>query len=198
MQLLPLRVIRAAAVGGLSTFAVAACGGDDDPFRPVATSETALASFAVVPLSGDPTLPSAVDLSARVAVRPRLLSGTVLNFDFAVDVDAQRRIILLQPGRVAVAPSGTPRTGFVTSTSAFESLGRAPNGGYQYDSVVVVTPGQTVVVQAQAATCSTTYPLYAKLVVDSVSTGADRRVYVRALINPNCGFRSLTAGLPKD
>lgn len=189
-----VRLVAAAAAPLL-----AACGDDNTSLLGNASSETAAVNFVLVPLSGDPTLPAAIDFAGRRAVRPRLLGGTILNFDLAVDVDAQGRPVFLAPARVAIAPGGTPRTGFQTVATPFEAVDRAPGGSYAFDSTVTVAIGQTVVVQAQGASCSTTYPLFAKLVVDSVvGTGRERLVYVRSRINPNCGFRSLAPGLPKD
>ena len=189
-----LRLVAAAAVALL-----AACEDDTTSLLGTAQSETAAVGFVLVPLSGDPTLPAAIDLAGRRAVRPRLLGGTILNFDLAVDVDAQGRPVFLAPARVAIAPGGTPRTGFQTVGTQYDALERAPGGAYAYDSTLTVAIGQTVVVQAQGATCNPTYPLFAKLVVDSVvGSGAQRLVYIRSRINPNCGFRSLAPGLPKD
>jgi hypothetical protein len=188
------------SVALVSLAALAAASNDDtNAFLGVASSETALVSFVVYPLSGDPALPAAIDLSARRAVRPAILAGSVINFDLAFDLDAQGRILVIPPARLASPPSGIPRVGIQTRSESFDGLSRAPDGGYTFDSTAVVTRGQTVVVEASAATCSTTYPLHAKLVVDSVgAVAAGRPIYVRARVNPNCGFRSLEPGLPKS
>jgi hypothetical protein len=196
----PFRPTRTApALAAACLVALAACGNnDDDPFRPRATAETALASFVVYPLSGDPTLPAAIDLVGRRAVRPVLLGGSLLNFDLALDVDGQGRVVLLPPSRVATPPTGAPRTGLQVVNGGFDAIVSAPRSGYRFDSTTVVTPGQTVVIEASGATCNPTYPLHAKLVVDSVGRSAGRPVFVRMRVNPNCGFRSLEPGLPKD
>ena len=39
--------------------------------------------------------------------------------------------------------------------------------------------------------------IYSKLVVDSVSAGTNA-IWFRFVANPNCGFRSFAAGLPKN
>jgi hypothetical protein len=89
----------------------------------------------------------------------------------------------------------TPRVGFRTVTTAFDSLRRAPTGGFTFDSAFVVTVGQTVAVESQTGGCAPTAPLRAKLVVDSVSR-ATNSIFLRVLTNPNCGFRSLLPGRP--
>ena len=73
--------------------------------------------------------------------------------------------------------------------------------GSRLDRLVKDAPalGQTLAIETSGATCSTTYPLHAKLVVDSIGAAAvGRPIYVRVRVNPNCGFRSLEPGLPKS
>jgi hypothetical protein len=189
--------VPALLVGGLA----AACGDDTNALLGPASSETALVSFTVYPLSDEPSLPAAFDLAGRRAVRPAILGGTVVNFDLAFDLDAQGRILLIPPARLVAPPGGTPRVGLQTRAESFDGLSQAPSGGYTFDSTLVVSRGQTVAIEAAAATCSTTYPMHAKLVVDSIGTtavGGGRPIYVRVRVNPNCGFRSLDPGLPKS
>ena len=68
----------------------------------------------------------------------------------------------------------------------------------------VVSPGQVVVVQTQgagplSAVCSTTVPMYAKVVVDSIRPSqGSQLIYLRARVDQNCGFRSLDTGLPSS
>lgn len=199
-RLLALRAPAAAVLVGVS---VAACGGED-PFAPKASLDTVLANFQVYALSTAPTLlPTAVSLYGVQSVRPAIRTSGTLNFDLAFDVDAAGRVRMLPP-KLLVAPQGASlTTGMqVVANTTFDALSRAPSGGYQYDSATVVTPGQVVAVQTQGAgtlsvVCSTTAPLYAKLVVDSVRPAAGTQlIYLRARIDPNCGFRSLESGLP--
>ena len=197
----PLAVL--AAVAGM-----AACGGTD-PYAPIASFDTQLTPFVVYPLStASPLLPTAISLSQSVAVRPAVRTNLSLNFDVALDLDATGKVRLLPP-KLVVAPQagGSLVTGFqVLTNTTFDALSRAPNTGYQFDSATVVSPGQLVVVQTQgagvlSAVCSPSTPMYAKLVIDSVplvpGTGA-RAIYLKARIDPNCGFRSLDPGIPKN
>ncbi len=195
-SLRPLGVLAFALI----TAAVAACGGKD-PYAPVASYPNLPTAFVVFPLRNAPPPQSpAVDLRAGSIVRPAIIYSSTLgslvpNFDVAFDIDAAGHILLLPPKLVAAAQV-IPRTGFQIVSTAYDSLGSAPGGTYQADSAVVVVPGQTVVAQAQGTTgCTVGAPFYAKLVVDSVSrlTGG---IFVRATIDPNCGFKSFASGLP--
>ena len=88
-------------------------------------------------------------------------------------------------------------------SATFDSLATAPRDGFRFDSAQVATIGQTLSVESQGVSTqgivcgSRTSPMRAKLVVDSVAraTGA---IHLRVRTNPNCGFRSLAPGLPKD
>lgn len=177
---------------------LAACSGED-PFAPKAAFETALDSYVVYPLTGtSPLLPTALNFTTRSAVRPAVASDGSLNFDLAFDVDAQGRVVLTPPKLVATGSRFTPVVGLQLVATPFDTLGTAPKGTYRTDSVTVVSPRQTVVVEAITAVCSSvSAPLYAKLVVDSV-VGPSRAIYLRARVDPNCGFRSLLPGLPKS
>ena len=119
------------------------------------------------------------------------------SFDVAFDINAQGDIVLLPVGVVGQNPAGNRSVGILTPTGTFESATEAPLGGYTVDSVTVVKVGQTAIVRAQEAACalSPTPYYYAKLVVDSLDRSA-RTLFGRMLINSNCGFRSLTPGLP--
>lgn len=197
---------RRGALRGLAvlTLGAAACKGGVDPFAPRASLETTLDTLVVYPLRNpQPLLPAALDLYGAAAVRPGLRAGIVPNFDIAFDTDAQGRVLLYPARVIASPPGGSPRTGLQVVTTAFDALTSAPREGYRFDSLQVVSVGQTVAVEGQGVSASglvcvsSTLPLRAKLVVDSVAraTGA---IHLRVRTNPNCGFRSLEAGLPKD
>lgn len=187
---------------------LAGCGGNN-PFgpNPASNVDTQETVFQVYPLStATGSLRSAVNVAGLTAVRPALTTvpvGNVAvvapNFDFAVDRAADGRVRLLPAKLVAgLGTTGlTLQTGFQTVATAFDALDAAPNGTYQADSATTVGVGQTVVVEAQSLTCygGPRPNVYAKLVVDSVAAGTGL-VYLRARVDPNCGFRSLKAGKP--
>ena len=194
----------AAVLVGLGVAAATACTGGNDPFALRASFETTLDTLVVYPLSSaELLLPSGVDLFSGVAVRPGLRGGAYPNFDFALDRNAQGQVVVYPAQRVVVAPAGSPRVGFSLQAVGFDALTTAPRDGYRFDSTQVVTIGQTIAIESQGVSAqglvcgSSTSPMRAKLVVDSVAraTGA---IHLRVRTNPNCGFRSLAPGLPED
>ena len=204
MSFRPIRLRAESLVAAaLAAASLTACGGED-PFAPRATLDTVGVAYQVYPFSNAPSLlPTAISLFGVQAVRPLIRVNQSLNFELAVDLDAQGRVRLLPP-KLLVAPQGASLvTGVQIMTgTTYEALTRAPNSGYQFDSATVVTPGQVVAIQTQGAgpasiVCSTTAPMYAKLVVDSIRPSSGTQViYMRARVDPNCGFRSLETGLP--
>jgi hypothetical protein len=184
-----LAVVALAAAVGL-----AACG---DPLRVEAQLENTTDAFAVFALSGTPaSYPTALNLSARQIVIPTIAANGTANFDLAFDLDAGGRVLVYPARLIARTFQAPPAVGLRRATESFDQLTRAPNTGYVTDSVVAVTPGQTVALQFTTGTCLYD-PLYGKLVVDSVRPAA-RTIFVRLRVNPNCGFRALTTGRPED
>lgn len=188
----------------LALGAVAAACGGRDPFAPdpARNADTQQADLTVYPLSlAVGPLGSGVDVGSLRVVRPGVIvtsNVAVPTFDFAVDRGAGGRVRLLPaPLLVSTGDAGAGlRTGFQITATPFDSVGDAPQRGYQSDSATTVAPGQTVLVESQALACLTNRfnrTLYAKLVVLAVdsATGA---VTLRARVNPNCGFRSLRPG----
>jgi hypothetical protein len=192
------RRVAALAVAGAAAATLAACG--DDPFDPQAQLDTQAGLVVVYPLSASSAeLPVAVDLATLLAVRPGIRPSTgTPNFDFALDLEPNGQIRVLAPQYVILPVTGVPRVGFQTvSGQPFDDLAMAPQRNYRFDSVTVATVGQPVVVQTPGVSCTSTSPIAAKFVVDSV-VGAPRKMFVRLRVNPNCGFRSLAPGRPEE
>jgi hypothetical protein len=145
--------------------------------------------------------PTAVDLLTLQPVRPVLGSTgnqVVTTFDFIVDQAPEGRVRLV-PSRL-VANAGALgrglRTGFQLTTTPFDSVGEAPERGYQSDSAAVVGVGQTAIVQFESirATPGCNGNVYYAKVLVVASDPASGGVTLRARVNPNCGFRSLRPG----
>lgn len=177
--------------------AVAACGGDD-PFRPRASQPNTERTFTVFTLTGAPGLPAAIDLFSERVVIPEV-QGQSANFDLAFDVDRQGRVSVLPARLVAVPPSPTSSIRTQLVSGSFDALTRAPTSGYQPDSLRTLSVGQVLAFElpTNQTICVFQEPFYGKLVIDSVLT-ASRRIVFRTLINRNCGYRSLSIGLPTD
>lgn len=181
------------------TAAFTACG---DPYAVEAQLEVTSDTFAVYGLNDAPAgAPTAISLYATVGGVPAVAAGPTFRFDVAVDVAGNGAVTLIPNSRVANGMLVPHRVGLQVVPGTFEALTRAPAGGYKYDSLLVVTPGQVVAVQAaDPAACPVPYlgtNVYGKLVVDSIR-GTPARVFFRSTIDPNCDFRSLLPGLPKD
>jgi hypothetical protein len=182
----------AALVAG--TLSAGACS---DPFSVSASFDNVVDTLKAFALSGTPNLlPAALDVGLGRVVR---VDGGFA-YDIVFDIDGSGRA-LLYPVRLIGGPFAANRTvGLQKYTGTFESFTKAPTGGYQYDSVAVLTPGQGVAIQiANADICQFNFSsfMYGKLVVDSI-VPAERAIYVRTLIDTNCGFRTLTPGRPKN
>ena len=183
--------------------AAGVAGACDDPLALRATTAVQSDTLVAFAMSGTPvSFPSAYNSSSGVVVRvdPFIL------FDVAFDLQGSGSIKLI-PARLVSSTrqlgngqvAATQRVGLQVMTGTFESVRKAPGGGYKYDSTVTVTPGQTVVVEVASDACqfSLAQLLYAKVVVDSVKADS-RQVFFRATRDPNCGFKSFAPGVPKD
>lgn len=112
--------------------------------------------------------------------------------------------MLIYPVKLIVLPlTGINEVGLLKVPGSFESVQRAPTGEYETEEPVTVSVGEVVVIEArrnrQGDLCSFSLSpnAYSKIVVDSVSAGTNA-IWFRLVANPNCGFRSLTPGLPKN
>jgi hypothetical protein len=183
----------------------AAC--NKDPFATDATRVVVSTSFTAAALTGSPPLSaSALLLPTREYTDPRPVlvapEATGGDFDLALDINAAGQPVLLPASRIDRRASR--QVGIQRVTTKFDSLGRAPGGTYVRDSVFTIGVGETVVVQV-ALSSSSSEPcvyansayMYTKLVVDSVRV-PQRLLFVRAVTDPNCGFRSFGSGVPDE
>jgi hypothetical protein len=145
-----------------------------------------------------PSLPAAMNVFLGVSARV----DASFNFDLAFDLDANGQVLVYPVRAVAAEFVPVHRVGLAQSDRSFDASVTAPTGGYRYDSVTVAPVGKTFYVDVvNSANCSVFSLLgqniRGKFMVDSVNVGS-RRIFVHLLSNPNCGFRSLVPGRPKD
>ena len=57
--------------------------------------------------------------------------------------------------------------------------------------------GKAVILRLDNSGCPYNEPFYAKLTVDSINV-VERFAIVRSLVDRNCGYKSLSAGIPKN
>lgn len=182
----------------LGAFGLEGCG-NDNPFLSPASITNTIRSYSVYALTGTPaSLPAAYSYTTESLERPQLLSNGATNFDVAFDLAPGGGVNLI-PVRVLIPlpPAGAPSVGILKGTIPFADLSRAPDRGFVQDSIVMVNVGETAVLKLSGSGCIYGEPYYAKVVVDSVIV-AERRIVIRSLVDRNCGYRSLTEGLPKN
>ena len=169
-----------------------ACG---EPRRLPAQSAVFGDTLTVYALSGtDISYPTALNVGQLVVVR----ASGVFDFEIAFDINAAGNAVLYPVALLAAEEVGVRRVGLLKMDTTFESVTSAPRSGYVHDQAMVVEPGEVVVIEAQVP-CPYPYPqlIFSKLVVDSVNVG-ERAVFIRAVTDPSCGFRSFLPGLPKS
>lgn len=177
-----------------------------------AVASTACGNFTGVPASmytlqdsGTAYALNGAPPSAPTALH--MYSGTLVAadanfaFDIAFDIDSAGNPVILPERVVASALAATHSVGLQVVAGDYDAIDRAPRTGYHPDTALVVTPGQVVVVQSQDGNaCSISLSgttLYAKFVIDSVDL-VNRQLSIRFTTDPNCGFYSFAAGLPKN
>jgi len=183
------------AGASLSALALAACG-DTNPFgAPLPTVADAYTLFALT--GTPPAYPSGLNTAARAATR---VDGNA-NFDVAFDIDADGNAVVYPVKLVVSSIGGDRPVGLRKVDAPFDSVTSAPTGTYPTDSAVVAGRGQVVVVEANRAgdgdICAFNISpnIYTKILIDSVDV-ASRTISIQTVMDPNCGFRSLAAGVP--
>jgi hypothetical protein len=153
--------------------------------------------YTVFALTGTPAAyPSGINTYVRSAVR---VDGNA-NFDVAFDLDPNGNVVIYPVQKIVSSLPSTRRVGLRAVSQDWDNLTIAPNGTYA-DSVLTVAPGQVVVIQASRNTsgdvCSFDLSpyIYTKLRVDSVSVPT-RTIVAETVLNPNCGFKQFTPGIP--
>jgi hypothetical protein len=167
-----------------------ACGPSNS-----AAFEDAFDTLTIYAINGtSATLPSALDMASAAAVVP---TGAC-QFDYVFDINAQNSAVIY-PVRFICTDLGaaTREVGLQRSPLAFATIQFAPTGGYVFDSAMALVPGHTILLASLAPGCVTYADpaVYGKLVLDSVNL-TTRAIYLRADIDPNCGYRSFLAGFP--
>jgi hypothetical protein len=175
--------------------AVAACG---DFTGVPASLPTLTQTGSVYALNGAP-------VGAPTALH--MFSGTLLPanssfvFDVAFDIDGAGNPVLVPQRVVATGLTSTHSVAMQKVAGDFSALTSAPKSGYHADSSMVVSLNQVIVIQSSDPNACgislTGSTLYAKLVVTAIDR-AQKQLTVLYTVDPNCGFFSFAAGLPKD
>lgn len=190
------RIARLCVAAGM----VAAVSGCGDDLGLAAFAVRDPVNLTVYALNGTAqTLPAGIEIRGLNVTRV----DPAWSFDLAFDLDASNNVVVHTVRSVSSELVSLPRVGLQTSTLTFDQLIDAPTSGFVYDSLLTLPVGRTLVIDKIDPTCNRFggaflgFNIRAKLVVDSLSTSR-RAIYVKLLTNPNCGFRSLEPGEPKD
>jgi hypothetical protein len=187
-----------ATIGVVSlAIALAACG--DFTGVPASLPTLSADSATVYAINGAPS---------GAATALHVFSGTLLaadasfTFDVAFDINSSGQILFLPQRAVASGLATTHAVALqVDSTDTFDSITRAPAGGYRADTAVVARVGQVVLVQVtDPNSCGFSISgttVFGKLQVRSLDL-VNRTMKLRYTVDPNCGFRSFASGVPKD
>lgn len=134
--------------------------------------------------------PSAYSIPDARAVR----TDQTASFDFAYNVDAGGRRVLLPLDALGLGATMGGNPGLLRSTETFSGLTNPPTNGYLTKDTIVVAVGDVIVARSRIA-CYLGVPEYAKLEILSFDD-AERSVSFQVLANVNCGYRSLKIGIP--
>lgn len=167
----------------------------NDPFRLQAQFPNIDRSFELWAVTGtSATYPSAVIVTTASASQ----LDAAGSFDFAVDIDADGRLLIVPVSKIVQPLVGTRVVAMQRSATPYTQLLEAPKTGWLPDTTLVMNPGGVFLIKLNSLACqfSQSADIYAKFVVDSINP-IERRAILSGRINPNCGFRSLVAGLPE-
>lgn len=191
--------VRSLAAAAILAAAVSAC-------KAVTGGQSALPTYtdtlSLYSLNGAPVgAPNAISFfGTGLGSSPSVRADASFSFDVAVDVVTGDVVNLYPVRAVASSLAIGHRVGLQLLAIPYESLGRAPNTGYHYDSLFVVHPGNVLAVEFSEPFCAGSFlsqSMYAKVAIDSVDV-LNKKTKLHITVDPNCGFRSFASGLPKD
>lgn len=170
--------------------AAVACG--DSLGLPPAQFGNVVDTTTLFALTGTPiSAPSGYDVVNGVRSRTDLNQP----FDFAVDIDAGGRPLVIPP----TVLGRSDQSALQLSTDAFDSIRTAPLEGYQADSAQPVSDQTVFIVRSRAESQFCIFlgalPRYGKFRVLAIDLQA-RSITFELLVNRNCGFRGLEPGVP--
>src|SRR5690606_16609646 len=170
----------------LAVLALAACGDQ----LPEAVFENTVDSHVLGDLNSTPLLvPSAFSIPASGTAR----TDQSAVFDFAYLRHDGRHYLVPLEGLGIVWRNPDP--GLQKSGLTFEATVDPPRDGYLTSDSLEVQVGDVVVARSRIV-CSIGVANYAKLLITAIDTEAGTLSF-DALININCGYRSLSLGVPR-
>jgi len=165
---------------------------------PIAQQEITLYALTGTPVGTN----SAYDMLSLIEVR----SDRTNSFDFAWDLQFDSAYGIGKPGDTVAVLIPRGALGFVSDpglqlapTFSLDSAILAPTGGYTKDHAVKIKEGIVLYAASRVQTCNFgfTLPHYAKLLIEQIDL-TNRKVVIRVVMDPNCGYRALTSGIPSQ
>ena len=173
--------------------ATAACG--DANLLPPASIEVAEDTVTLWAATGTAiALPSAYDVVLATPARTDRTSDFDFVFDFVRDTLTGDTVPALLPrGAFGLSADG----GLLRVATTFDSLVTAPGGGYDAYKPVYLDSTTVVAVRSRTQECNfgVSSGVYAKVVPLAISVSF-RKIILRLVVDPNCGYRGLALGLP--
>lgn len=140
------------------------------------------------------SLPSAYDILLNTPARTDRTSDFDFVFDFVPDTLRGDSVPALQPrGAMGLSADG----GLLRVATKFDSLTAAPGSGYDAYKPVYLDTTTVVVARSRTQTCNfgITSGMFAKVVPLAISR-TYRKIVLRVVTDPNCGYRGLLPGIP--
>lgn len=131
------------------------------------------------------------------------IAGGAASFDVAFRIKPDSSVDVIPAREVVSAIASAPMVGILKSPVTYDDLDRVPEDEFRPDTTTNVLRGETFLLQVYRSTglliCyyMALPRVYSKVVIDSVNPALGA-VYLRQIANPNCGYRSLVVGLPRD
>lgn len=176
----------------------ASCG--DELALPPATVPIARQQIHLFAMGGTPVgTPSGYDMVTLSEVQIFRTN----NFDFVFDIGIDSTYglgtagdtiaVLLPRGYMGFPLEG----GLIWSSVGFDSVLAAPTAGYEAEKPTRIRAGDTVLSASRSQQCNfgQVFPRYAKMQILSIDL-VTRSVVIVVVIDTNCGYRSLGAGIP--
>jgi hypothetical protein len=180
---------------------LAAC---DDPNEPGANfSIYTVDSQTVYAINGTPAnAPNAVNFFGGIIGNSAVRANSAFAFDLAFDITDDGKVAIIPVRKIASELLQPHLVGMqLVENTHYDSLKIAPKEGYKNDSTFVVGVGALLAVRTEEPSCLQQFlneaAIYGKLLVLKIDTGA-RTIQLKYTADPNCGFRSLTTGVPTE
>lgn len=181
-----------AIAAATAALAVMAC---DNPLAlPTPLDGNFVDTLTLHALQGTPiTSPSGYSVSLRAPART---DRALERFDFAFDIDADNRPLIFTTGALGLAAASAVQM----SDRRFDDIDIAPLDDYDTDSALTVGVDSIFIMRSAPTTSGCPFflgalPRYGKFRVLAVDP-VERAITFQALVNINCGYRSLEPGLP--